>query len=246
MAMSHYPRHKQRFQLTERGIESMYPRKSIVGRAMIVGAGGGAGYDELAEFASGAVAPLPPGAMGHPAAPPPPGMRGIHPSHPAHPGHPHHHAYHAWYHGQAEYEPRHMRGVPVAYSRNPLGPMVREEHPTHTRAFPIGFAAVGAFAVGAGLQAEIDQKPQVLYRGERLAVPASLVGNFDFNDLKVGKDSQLAAAGIMPTECFSNLSVGVRMELDTAEPGILISLFVTNNAATPQNFQAVLYGTVIE
>ena len=228
----------------------MYPRKSIVGRAMIVGAGGGAGYDELEAYAAGA-APPPPGLMSHGAPPPPPGARGVHPSHPAHPRHPHHHHYHAWYYGRGGgaggYDDiAYVRGVPSAYERSPMGPIVREEHPTHTRAFPIGFAAVGAFGVGAGLQAEIDQKPQVLYRGERLAVPASLVGNFDFNDLKVGKDSQLAAAGIMPTECFSNLSVGVRMELDTAEPGILISLFVTNNAKTTQDFQAVLYGTVIE
>lgn len=226
----------------------MYPRKSIVGRAMIVGAAGsgGAGYDELEAYAAGAA----PGMMTPGAPPPPPGMRGIHPSHPAHPHHPHHHHYHAWYYGRGGGQPggdiAYVRGVPAAYERHAMGPIVREEHPTHTRAFPIGFAAVGAFAVGAGLQAEIDQKPQVLYRGERLAVPASLVGNFDFNDLKVGKDSQLAAAGIMPTECFSNLSVGVRMELDTAEPGILISLFVTNNAKTAQDFQAVLYGTVIE
>jgi hypothetical protein len=67
------------------------------------------------------------------------------------------------------------------------------------------------------------------------------------SDIKVGKDSQLAAPGNMPAECFSNVSVGVRMQLDTAEPGITITLFMFNsdqNNAHP--FSSVLYGTVIE
>jgi hypothetical protein len=175
--------------------------------------------------------------------------------HPAHPHHPDHHHYRAWYGqqmggGGMGAEPWsmqfHRRGIPVAYTRNPQGPVVHDEQPTHTREFPIGFSAIGVDAVPALQQVEIDQKPQVLFRGERLAVPTSIVGAFDFNDIKVGKDSQLAAAGIMPTECFSNLSVGVRMQLDTAEPGILVSLFVTNNQLQAVEFRSVLYGTVIE
>jgi hypothetical protein len=179
--------------------------------------------------------------------------------HPAHPHHPHHHHYRHWWdrqHGQVHmqmpwyvgpsWHVPYERGTPMAYRRSPYGPVVQDEHPTHQREFPIGFSAVGVDAIPPGTQSEIDQKPQVLFRGERLAVPASIVGNFDFNDIKVGKDSQLAAAGIMPTECFSNLSVGVTMQLDTAEPGILVSLFVTNNAGQGQEFRSVLYGTVIE
>ena len=92
-----------------------------------------------------------------------------------------------------------------------------------------------------------EQKPQVLFRGERLAVPNSIVLNFDIEDIKVGKDSQLASPGSMPSECFSNLSVGVRMQLDTAEPGITVTLFATNNDANNAHvFKSVLYGTVIE
>jgi hypothetical protein len=70
---------------------------------------------------------------------------------------------------------------------------------------------------------------------------------FIINDIKVGKDSQLAASGNLPAEAFSNLSVGVRMELDTAEPGIVITLTVTNADTTgPHDFRAVLYGTVLD
>jgi hypothetical protein len=138
----------------------------------------------------------------------------------------------------------HPRGAPVAYSRSDQ-PTVVEEHPTHTREFPIGFTA--ANPIPANTTQQVEVKPQVLFRGERLAVPNSIVLNFQVADIKVGKDSQLASPGNMPAECFSNVSVGVRMQLDTAEPGITITLFMFNtdqNNAHP--FSSVLYGTVIE
>src|SRR4029077_2254101 len=138
----------------------------------------------------------------------------------------------------------HARGVPVAYDRGPQ-PHVIEEHPTHTREFPIGFTST--VAVPPNQTVQIETKPQVLFRGERLAVPNSIVLNFQVADIKVGKDSQLASPGNMPAECFSNVSVGVRMQLDTAEPGITITLFMENTDANNAHpFSSVLYGTVIE
>lgn len=139
------------------------------------------------------------------------------------------------------------RGVPVAYVRTQEGPSVIEKHPKEPREFPIGFQTAATTPVPANTTVGIEQKPQVLFRGERLAVPNSIVLNFDVNDIKVGKDSQLASPGNMPSECFSNLSVGVRMQLDTAEPGITITLSMFNNDANnPHAFKSVLYGTVIE
>jgi len=138
----------------------------------------------------------------------------------------------------------HPRGTSAAYSRLDQ-PHVVEEHETHTREFPIGFTS--ATPVPANSTQQVEVKPQVLFRGERLAVPNSIVLNFQVADIKVGKDSQLASPGNMPAECFSNVSVGVRMQLDTAEPGITITLFMLNtdpNNAHP--FASVLYGTVVE
>lgn len=135
-------------------------------------------------------------------------------------------------------------GVPAAYVRQD-GPTVVDEQPTHTREFPIGFTSLAPIAPLT--TPGIEVKPQVLFRGERLAVPNSIVLNFAVSDIKVGKDSQLAAPGAMPSECFSNISVGVRMQLDTAEPGITITLFMNNtDANNPHSFSSVLYGTVIE
>lgn len=228
-------------------------RSMIVGRQMIVGHRGhwGGGherqrdYEELMDFQSGAGAPPPPPMM-HPGPPPPPPPG--HPGHPSHPMHPHHHIWRQSMQAGPWALPgpygSQIRGLPAAYQRSPYGPHIVEEHPTHTREFPIGFVMFDL--PGLGAQTGIEQKPQVVFRGERLAVPASIVGDFDIADIKVGKDSQLAAPGNMPSECFSNLSVGVRMELDTAEPGITITLFIQNNANEPQDFKSILYGTVLE
>ncbi len=144
--------------------------------------------------------------------------------------------------------PRHMhpRLPPVAYSQTP-NPHVIEEHPTHTREFPIGFVPPLNTPVPPAQVVNIETKPQVLFRGERLAIPNSLVLNFQLTDIKVGKDSQLAAPGNLPAECFSNVSIGVRMQLDTAEPGITLTLSVQNtDTVNPHTFSSVLYGTVME
>ena len=125
------------------------------------------------------------------------------------------------------------------------GPRVIHTEPSHEkrRHFPIGFSQA---QIAPGTVAEIEVKPQVLFRGERLAVAPSIARSFSIVDIKVGKDSQLAATGEMPAEAFSALAVGVRMELDTAQPGIVIVLIVRNTDTTAMDFLAVLYGTVFE
>ena len=221
----------------------MAGRAMIVGRSRshIVGAvphhGYGGDYAELMEFTGAYGTPSIVGAE----APPPPEH---HPDYPHHPHHAHPHAYHP--HAPPPHASAPVpRGVPVAYVRSAEGPAVIEQHPKDPREFPIGFNSITP--VPANSTVGIEQKPQVLFRGERLAVPNSIVLNFDVNDIKVGKDSQLASPGNMPSECFSNLSVGVRMQLDTAEPGITLTLSMFNNDPNnPHVFKSVLYGTVIE
>ena len=138
---------------------------------------------------------------------------------------------------------------PQGYTRSPDGPRVVQKEAKEPREFPLGFnsSTLTNGVVPANTTSPIEQKPQVIFRGERLAVPNSQVLNFDIQDVKIGKDSQLASPGSMPSECFSNLSVGVRMQLDTAEPGITITLSVTNTDANNAHvFKSVLYGTVVE
>ena len=115
--------------------------------------------------------------------------------------------------------------------------------PLKIREFPVGFVQAG---IAAGANAEIEVKPQVRFQGHRLAVKASVARYFNIVDIKVGKDSQLAATGEMPAEAFSSLAVGTQMELDCAPPGIVITLIVHNTDVGPQDFGAVLYGEVEE
>jgi hypothetical protein len=120
--------------------------------------------------------------------------------------------------------------------------VVREE-PKNQRQFPIGFELA---AIAPGDEEDIEVKPQVLFRGERLAIAQSIARYFDVLDIKVGKDSQLAATGALTGEAFETRAVGVRMELDTAQPGIVITLRVKNIDTAAHDFRAVLYGAVLE
>jgi hypothetical protein len=205
----------------------------IVGREYIVG--GQHDYDELLDHAMGAEAPAPP---------PPPHP---HPQHayahppaatPAHAGYPYPPPY-----PPEGWAPQHPRATSPAYDRDPRGPRLVPNHPRHARQFPIGLVKT---AILPGDAQDIEVKPQVHFRGERLAVAPSISRFFNVVDIKVGKDSQLAAVGEMPAESFSALAVGVRLELDTAQPGIVITVRVRNTDAAPHDFAAVLYGTVLE
>lgn len=176
---------------------------------------------------------------GHPApphlahlAPPPPHFmeHGMHPQHPQH----HHHP-----------APPHMQQHEGHHHESARGGRMRviKEEPTHSRQFPIGFQMD---QVAAGDEEDIEVKPQVLFRGERLAIAQSIARYFDVLDIKVGKDSQLAATGALTGEAFETRAVGVRMELDTAEPGIVITLRIKNVDTAAHDFKAVLYGAVLE
>jgi hypothetical protein len=201
-------------------------REMIVGGEHIVGAH--RDYDELMEMGAD---PTPAHAAPHPHA-----LHPHHPHHARHPQHPHHE------HEAPPPPPHHERGQPVAY--RPRGGMrIVSEEPTHERQFPIGFQFDN---VAPGAEEDIEVKPQVYFRGERLAIAQSTARYFDVLDIKVGKDSQLAATGALTGEAFETRAVGVRMELDTAKPGIVITLRVRNIDTAAHDFKAVLYGSVIE
>lgn len=120
---------------------------------------------------------------------------------------------------------------------------VQSQRASRDRKFPIGFNST---AIQPGEERDIEVKPQVLFRGERLAVASDLARNFVIVDIKVGKNSQLAATGEMAAEAFSTLAVGVQMELDTAQPGIVLTVRVRNISGLASDFRAVMHGAVME
>jgi hypothetical protein len=183
---------------------------------------------------------------------------GNEPNHGTHPQHQHHHHRAPVPPGPpptvvhtrpVEREVHHHYGPPEHHRHHehheeaPRRRRLVSQEPTNERQFPVGFLYEN---IPPGGEADIEVKPQVYFRGERLALPPTIARYFDILDIKVGKDSQLAATGTMPGESFSALAVGVRMELDTAKPGIVITIRVRNVDTAPHDFKAIMYGAVLE
>lgn len=122
-------------------------------------------------------------------------------------------------------------------------PHIVNHPPTQVREFIIGF---GPAAVNALSTAIFQAQPQLIFRGSRLIVPSSLANNFVINDIRVGKDSQAVSANPIPAATFSELAVGVALGLDTATPGILITLSTSNTTNAQQTFSASLIGTSMQ
>jgi hypothetical protein len=148
---------------------------------------------------------------------------------------------------------RHHRWAPIGYG--PYGyaastpypysgyPHVVNTPPTQVREFVIGF---GPTVILANSTAIFQAQPQLIFRGSRLIVPSALANNFSINDIRVGKDSQAVSANPIPAAAFSELAVGVNLGLDTATPGIIITISVSNTTAAQQTFSAALIGTSMQ
>lgn len=124
------------------------------------------------------------------------------------------------------------------------GLVMRQQQPTSSRRFPMGFESNGL--VAAGTSVTIVSRPQVLFRGERLTVPSDIAGDFVLDDLKIGKNSQLVAEGAIPCRVLQENAVDAEMQLDTAQVSQDISLSVTNIAGADRTFRASLLGRAAE
>ena len=118
-------------------------------------------------------------------------------------------------------------------------------NPTADFEWPLGFDS-GPILIAPGASATITANPQVLFKGARLVVPGSIASDFGINDVKVGQRSMFPAVGQVPAEAFSNLSVGVRLKLTTAQVTMQISIDVTNIGLAAARFRATIIGTVAD
>jgi hypothetical protein len=148
---------------------------------------------------------------------------------------------------------RHRYWAPIGYG--PYGyaastpypysgyPHVVNTPPTQVREFVIGFGPVTIALMSTAI---FQAQPQLIFRGSRLIVPSALANNFSINDIRVGKDSQAVSANPIPAAAFSELAVGVNLGLDTAVPGIIITISVSNTTGAQQTFAAALIGTSMQ
>ena len=111
------------------------------------------------------------------------------------------------------------------------------------REYALGF---GSTAVQGKSSANINVQPQVIFRPERLVIPASIAEDFLITDIKIGKNSQLVSTGAFPASAFTSRSETARMRMDTAQISMFVTISVTNTSKKMKLFQAVLFGLPME
>ncbi len=100
-------------------------------------------------------------------------------------------------------------------------------------------------AVAAGGQATIQANPQYEFRPDRLIVPSPIAPFFTLDNFIIGNRPQNVAANPASCECFTEDAVGVGLLCDTAQPGVLVQLVVTNISGGPLDFRATIFGAAI-
>ncbi len=134
--------------------------------------------------------------------------------------------------------------VAEAVKRVEGGTILKRTAPTKSREFPIGFDSVSTIAAGA--TATLTQRPQIIFRPERIVVPASVAAFFQISDVKVGKNSQLVSSGAIPAATFSETAFGVRLKLDTVQISQDLILIVINIDVAARRFLASIIGESVE
>jgi len=103
---------------------------------------------------------------------------------------------------------------------------------------PIDSGAV----IAGGATAVISVNSQIIFRPRRLIIGDSLNSFFTVDDLRVGNVPLGAGVGAIPGEAFSPSSVNPNVRKVTANPGVAISITVTNQDAFGHRFRAVFFG----
>jgi hypothetical protein len=122
--------------------------------------------------------------------------------------------------------------------------LVKEKPITKGRTVPLGFDS--ETPIDPGQTRRITTRPQVVFKGQRPIVSSDIAGSFMIQDIIVGKNSQFAASGPVPARTFEGNSFGVELDLDTAQIGQDITMFVTNISSAPTRFIATLIGKSVE
>lgn len=117
---------------------------------------------------------------------------------------------------------------------------IKKIRPSQSRLYPIG---LGVTSVPAGGQVILVLTPQLPFKPVRLSTPA--VGLY-IQDIQVGTASQFAGPGAIPTACFAPAAADSCLKGDTAVPGVVIQITVTNPTIAAINMDGMLLGDVAQ
>lgn len=105
---------------------------------------------------------------------------------------------------------------------------------------------MGNTSVPAGTTVNITFAPQVPIQITKMFIPSTTGVLFGLVDARVGKDSQYIAAGEVPCEVFSEVSVDSNVRFDTCAVGQSVILTVRNkDAVNAQTFSGMMRGNVV-
>ncbi len=115
----------------------------------------------------------------------------------------------------------------------------------------------------AGASATIVRYPQMPFKGERLAIPQSIAGCFQIEDIRVGQNSQSPTADAIPAEIFGSpripdkyqfetlevvdgdgIARGERFDLQVCQSGQILAIGITNISKARCRFRASIIGVV--
>lgn len=121
---------------------------------------------------------------------------------------------------------------------------LRQSQPTRAREIVMGIDSVATIAAAA--TAIVQGQPQIVFRPDRIVIPATIAGSFLINDLKVGKNSQFVNGTAVPAEAFTQGAFGVRLKMDTLQISQTVAFTVTNVSLGALRFNAALIGPAVE
>ena len=107
------------------------------------------------------------------------------------------------------------------------------------------YLGFGPAVMGSGETRVFQVLPQNIFRGMRLVVDSRIASAFMLHDLRVGVMSQSMSANPIPMTAFTENAIGINLGLDTATPGILVTMIVENITNSALTFAATLFGTTL-
>jgi hypothetical protein len=129
--------------------------------------------------------------------------------------------------------------LPTQGTRVEVMPQVNRRH-------RLMIAGMGQTVVALGAPAVITIAPQRLFKPKLMSFPGSIAAFFGITAVFVGQDSQLAAAGMIPCECFTETAVNAPIDWDTANIGNTITINIQNiepaGGAASRTFMGMLIG----
>src|SRR6185436_8423364 len=122
------------------------------------------------------------------------------------------------------------------------GVIVKTHGYSKGRSQSLGFESLG---IAPNATVDVTANPQVLFKPKRL-VYTGPTNTFVIQDVKIGRSSQFVASGSQPADAYPATSTVDNMELDTARPGVVITLRIQNVGGAAADFRATMFGQVAE